>query len=445
MQWFKIILVAVLLPHLFLSGCDGGSSGDTNYAMGTVTKLGSVYVNGVRYHTNSATVTLDDSIVTDSQVLGMPVVVSSSSSNQASTVTAKTVVKGKITSINADGTSMVVLGQTIRLDDGATVSGITPAVDVLVEVTGLVKPGGVIVASTVEGKSALTGYKVMGYITSVDTGAKTFVIGGLTVNYGSATLSDMGSGPAVDMLVEVKAASDSTPLAASTVEQYGPGVSSASHIEVEGYVKGFSGSNPNFSFTVSGVDVTTNSSTTFEFGATAYLADNIKVEVEGSMSNGTLTASKVSLRDSIRVEGDMTGKNGNSFNIDGMAGISFTVDSNTEYNSTTDAYTDFSDNDQLRLRGVPTGATSVLVTRMDDRNPDSTVYLRGPISNETGNNVTVLGITVDVTTLTSRHNLDDSTMTNSEFLAAVGVGSPVKVSGTITGGTITWNQIELED
>lgn len=442
MKQLKMIFVLnMLLTMLLTSGCSDDPAGNSNYALGTVTKLGSVYVNGERYDTSSATVTRDGVNATDSEVLGMPVEVSSSSSNVASSVTAETAVKGTVDVVNNASTSWEVMGQTVRLDDGGTLSG-TPIAGDLVEVSGLVKPGGVIVATIVEEKNALTEYKIKGYISSVDTGAQTFVIGGKTINYAGANISDLGGNPAADMLVEVKADADADPLVATVVEPDGPSVSSASHIEVEGYISGISGTNPNFTFTISGQDVTTNSSTTFETGNNTYLANNVKVEVEGSLSGGTLTASKVSLRDSVRAEGDITSLSGNSFNITGMTGITFTVDTNTEYNSSSDALSDFSNGSHVRLRGVPTGAASVLITRLDERSADTKLYLRGPAeSDDDTGSITVLGEVVDISGFVTFKDQDDGTVANAgTFLGMVSVGTPVKMSGDGA-----YNTIELED
>ncbi len=264
------------------------------------------------------------------------------------------------------------------------------------------------------------------------------------MDYSGANTSDLGSNPEADMLVKVKASGDASPLTATAVEAEGPEVSNAATMEIEGYIKGLSGSNPDYSFSIAGQPVQTNVSTTFETGNNAYLANNIKVEVEGRLSKGTLTATKLSLRDSVRVEGDITGLSGSSFNIEGMTGITFTARSDTEYSSTNDILSDFANGMHVRLRGFPSGASSVAVTRLVERNADTAVFLRAPVEAVSSPNVTVLGITVDTTLLTFQ-NQDDSAISSATFFGSAGVGTPVKISGDEPGGTITWADIELED
>ena len=445
MTYFNKLLISNVILSLFLlAGCssDSSTSNSSNYALGTVSKLGSVYVNGERYDTSSASITVDGVNATDSEVLNRPVVVSSSSTNVATSVKAETAVKGTVDSVNSATSSWVIMGQTVRLDDGGTLSG-TPIAGDLVEVSGLVKPGGIIVATIVEEKNALTEYKIKGYISSVNTSNSTFVIGGKTINYASANISDLGGNPAVDMLVEVKADADASPLIATVVETDDIGVNDATHVEVEGYILDITGSNPNFTFTVSGVAVSTNSNTTFETGNSSYLANNVKVEVEGSLSGGTLTASKVSLRDSVRVEGDITGLSGNNFNITNMTGITFTVDANTEYNSSNDQLSDFANGTHVRLRGVPTGATSVLITRLDERSADTAFYLRGPAETDNDtDSITVLGEVINISTGFTYEDMDGGAIADdATFLSQVSVGTPVKISGD----SGTYDTIELED
>ena len=59
--------------------------------------------------------------------------------------------------------------------------------------------------------------------------------------------------------------------------------------------------------------------------------------------------------------------------------------------------------------------------------------------------VTIFGIAVDTSGFGSNgfHDVGDNTITRSEFFVQAVVGTLVKASGTL-GGTVTWNELELE-
>ncbi len=459
----KLILLVVMT--LMVASCGGGTGGtgvtaSPDVSAGTVTKLGSVFVNGVEFDTTGASITLDGQVVSESQVEGMAVEVSggiSGDTGSANTVKAETAIKGIVDDVLST-TTMTVMGQTVRLDDAAIIStlgggdvlaDLTPGTSE-VEISGLVKPGGVVIATYVEEKSGLVENKVKGYINTGSVTATTFDIGALTVTYSGADLSDLPGGPTEGSLVEVKANPITPPLtaiSATKVEAEGLDAANAPEAEVEGYVKDLSGTSPDLVFFVAGQEVHTDASTVFKIGNAGFLIEGIKVEVEGQLSGGILQAVEVSLRDSVRMEGDITGLSGNTFQLEGMTGITITVDSATEINSTTDDFaTDFADGTHVRLRAFPSGANTVLATRLDERSPDIDAILRGPVNSfsETGQTVEILGTTISTAGL-SFQDENDLGISEAEFFAALQQGRQVKVKGTLSGVVITWTDAELED
>lgn len=458
--------IMVCITSLMLFACSGGTGGTgaggtgggtSDVSSGEVTKLGSVFVNGVEFNTTGAAITRDGATVPEASVLNMEVEVKgdiTGSTGTATSVAASSTLKGVVDSVLND-TTMTVMGQTVRLADGAVVSTLSNA-DVLtdlvggnyVEVHGLPKPGGVVVASYVEEISLPAEFKLKGYITGGTITATTFDIGGLTVNFSSADTTDLPGGPQPDQLVEVKAAGAPVAgvLTATRVEREGLSVTAAPEVEVEGYVKNLSGGHPNRVFFINGQEVHTSGTTTFAGITATYLAENVKVEAEGTLSGGILTANKVYLKDSIRMEGDIVGLSGNSFKLVGMPGINLTVIASTEYDSASSVLTDFSNGTHVRLRGYPDSASSVIVTRLVDRGAaDSTVYLRGPVSAVADPNITIMSRVINLTGL-SYSNYDESPIADlATFLSSVQIGIQVKVKGTQAAGVVTWDSAELED
>ncbi len=81
------------------------------------------------------------------------------------------------------------------------------------------------------------------------------------------------------------------PVAAKKIElESGPN-------EVEGRIAGLSGTCPSLTFTIGTTPVTTSTGTTYEGVTCATLANNLRVEVEGTLTGSTLASAKVELDD----------------------------------------------------------------------------------------------------------------------------------------------------
>lgn len=200
------------------SGADSSVSGSSGATYsGTVSGLGSIVVNGVRFSTADAVVTSSDDpteIHTDGFKLGTTVVVTGSvngEDGQAASIEIEGGVRG-VVSLDAQG-NLVVAGQVITVDantifDGEgdatfTLSGIASAVGagstVYVEVYGTVGADGSILATRIEKKNpatilyAIKGYVVPGSLTSTTFSIQikrgiTLVPTTLTVNYDASKL-----------------------------------------------------------------------------------------------------------------------------------------------------------------------------------------------------------------------------------------------------------------
>ena len=156
---------------------------------------------------------------------------------------------------------------------------------------------GVIQASYIELKSGLlagSSIELKGTITGLNTAVKTFSIGALTVDYSIASLSDLPAGGIANgIFVEVSGSGSNYTLGASPIfkaakvesASENPSSADGNNLSIEGYIKGFTtGSN---TFTVNGQAV--NTGTLSLTGIT----NNIRVEVEGTMSGGVLMATKI--------------------------------------------------------------------------------------------------------------------------------------------------------
>ena len=131
---------------LIATACGGGGGGGgiggtgMQASFGTITALGSVTVNGVKFDTDSADIVIDDAGGRFSDLrVGMVVRVDGSVSGAtANTITVDDAVKGFVEQV-IDANRMVVMGQTVQIDnlpyfavyrDGKFVEGLSTAEEV---------------------------------------------------------------------------------------------------------------------------------------------------------------------------------------------------------------------------------------------------------------------------------------------------------------------------
>jgi len=452
-----------VLAALSCSGGGGGGTGATassSVSSGAVTGFGSVKLNGKEYDTQNSSFMVDGqsgSSQTDLKV-GMVVTVngslSSTGTRSATTITQEDVVEGAIQSIPATNDRIVVLGQTVLIDNGTTPQNISGLVlGELVEVNGFVTGKGLITATLIEKKTLSATCEVKGIVENHNSGALTFTIGLLTVSYiGGTDISDMPN-PAGnawnDLLVEVKGSpctQASQPLVATKVEPEGINVANADEIEVEGAITLF---NLPDSFTVNGVPVVTNSNTNFEGGVAGDLAPGVEVEVEGSLTNGVLTAKEVSFRDNVEIQGNVTVVTGNApsftITINGLSPITVSTDAQTEFKQGLVA-----NGDHIRVRGRPTGTNTVIAAEVEKLSSLPTVNLQvileGAVQSATNTNITVLGVLIDTSSISDSNfkGPNDVAIGRTAFFTAVKVGTLVKAQGDLSGGSVVWSEIEIE-
>ena len=454
-----------------LSGCgsggDGASTGTggvtsgSSAASGTITGFGSVIVNGKRFDTSGSSFTVDgESGKSQSDLkLGMTVAVSGSfngDQRSASMVQQSDAVEGLVQSVAIDGLSLVVMGQTVLVDNttlidnnipGQNIQNLVPGTD-SVEVNGHIMPGGVIQATFIEKKPVGTVTPVVrGFVTGHDAAAKTFQIGNLTVNYTTALIGDMpvpnGSNWNT-LFVEVKGTvfnSGTSTLTATKVEPENQGLgNNRDEFEVEGFVRQVGGPGD---FFIGTTHVLTTANTQFRGGTIDEIVVGAKLSAEGRLANGILTAKHVKFHASVKLEGNIATINGNTFTIDGLPGVTVTVNSQTEGGNTLNSLL----GQHVRVRGRLGSSNSVIATRVEQRSADTDVDLQGPVQSISGQDLTILGVTVDTSTISNNNfeGLNDQIIGRAAFFNVVKADTLVKVKGRLDGVGVTWREAELED
>lgn len=466
--WARGLLAVPLV--LALSACGGGGSADagggidgtggggidgTGMAFGTITGFGSVFVNGIEFSTSNSTIKLDDNSVTQGDLrVGMVVRVDGSIDNkQAATITVDDAVKGRVEQV-LDASRLVVMGQTVLIDNQTRIANGTPAINDYVEVHGLPSADGVVTAGYIERKTTLATppFAVKGFVKNHDSAAKTFVVGALTVAYNGATVNDMPAGSWNGLVIDAKgSACAGQPvcgtLTASKVEPGGARVNNIAKAEVEGFVSSVTANG----FVLGSQTVVTSASTVFEGGEVADIVVGSKLEAEGPISNGVLNAVKVSFRDNLRFEADVASVNSGAgtLTLAGLPGITVQVNSLTEFKNGGSLGSLAAPN-HLRIKARPGANGSILALELEVRSTssDSRLIVQGPVGTVNGTtSLTVLGVTVDTTTIAEADfkSLSDASIGRAAFFAAAPAGTLVKARADRRSGTNVWDQIELED
>ncbi|MDE2606646.1 MAG: hypothetical protein KGL68_12075 [Burkholderiales bacterium] len=303
-----------------LSGCGGGggavaglSSGGTgSFTSGTVTGLGSIIVNGIRYDDSAASVLTRDDGTAFGQPLnvGMVVSVQGSAVTPATSATAPATATayrisvgsewlGPVQAIDTVANRLTLLGATVDVLATTVFAGSAVRLaDVVagrdyVEIYGYVDLAtGHLQASRVEvGAKAPAAYRISGKVSGLDTAARTFALGPVAIQYTSSTTLP-GSAWGNDSFVRVTLA---TPAAGSAWAATAVQLVSAPFpaldtrdddgAELHGTITSFTSPSR---FSVNGIVV--DASQAQVTGTPALGAD---VEVQGHVSAGVIVASSV--------------------------------------------------------------------------------------------------------------------------------------------------------
>ena len=343
------------------SGVGSGGTGATAAAagVGTADGLGSIILNGLRYNTDTAAITVEDA---PELQIGMTARVAGKvdpdfTSGIAAQVVSAAELRGAVSSIDVAGGSFVVMGISVSIDAAtvwADASGLASVVDgSLVQVWGLPGAPGTLRATRVQISPTLTDPLVTGSVQNLDAARKTFNLGQLTVNYGAA--SPLASALANGVIV--RARGNAAPVArvfgAAKVEGwYAIPLSEGIAVQVAGVITDFSSRG---AFDVLGTPVDATNSL-INGGPVTTLGNGVKVEVDGFMSGGVLVAKKLRIRNVPGTGGPA------SFTLIGAIGT---------YHSPAD----------FRVRGQPVNASG-----------PSTVFENGTVANlGDGQRVTIVG------------------------------------------------------
>ncbi len=295
-------------------GVGSGGTGITSAAVGAITGFGSIIVNGVRYETDQAALTLSDS---DTLKLGMTVrvrgVINADLVNGvASTIESSADARGTVAALDLANNTLVIWYTKIHVDDATVFAGGLMALNDLrvgdpVQVWGLPDSGIGLRATRIERVAAGAAPIISGTAQAVDVSTSTVQVGGLRVAFTPAALASAGLTPAQleGQLVRVRGTEADATITQAAVEPWYPVTpADGERLSVEGLITRFTSL---ASLQVDGVPV--DASAAKISGRESSIGLGARVQIEGAWRAGVLVASRLKLREAAQ-SGDSSGPGG---------------------------------------------------------------------------------------------------------------------------------------
>lgn len=476
-------LLVVGLVSLALTACGGGGGGSTPVAVtpapttakvtfvtGAISGFGSVIINGVRYESDSATVSKEGKNATQTdlktgEVITLRAETGADGVPHAKAIEQSRLVQGAVTAIDTANNTLTIAGTVISVTpstvfDAAITGGLAGiAVGDRIEVHGFANAtSGTATATRIEkADPADTEIEVTGKVTALDTTAKRFTIGTQVVDYSTATFVGLSaSGPADGDLVEVKGTSllADGALKATRVKKEDGGLKGAKGDsgELGGSVTRFASATD---FDVNGQKVTTASTTVYVGGTAADLKLDAKLEVEGKLdSAGTLVADKIIFKREATFEVLATVEAVTVDAADATAGtlkvlgVTFTVNADTrkEDERASNHYfklADLAAGDWVELAAVPdaTDATKWVATKIERTPVQTKAEVEGLAESMASPSFKIGPVSIETTASTSFRDAANNSITQAAFFALTNV--KVSVEGTVGTGAITATKVRV--
>ena len=445
----------------------GGIGGTGVVSSGTVTAIGSVWVNGIEYDTADAEIYINDVLagtgdqtVLDNLNPGHVVVVNGNIfeavSGQADSVSYFSTLLGpvsEIVAINDYDRVFTILNQTVVVTGGTVVMGNLNDFSVgnLVEVSGYIDNTDAadvkIQASYISKKSDVSNpddlLRVTGIISNLVEVDQTFNINSLGINYADAELEGtLQDGLWVHASGYLK--NGNPVFSAAQISPYKRlGDSDGLEVELEGIV-GSDISDNVFSFEGYLVEVT--GSTVIIGGSAAEIVSGARIEVEGTLAGETLVAGSIKFRTSFKAESDLAEKDeiNNTLTLSGLAELDISVNEITKYNGLNSDFGELTVGDHITVRGWMASDDVLMATQVTSTAVGNKVSVQGSVSEINASSLTLGTIEIDTDLVDEFFTEDEALISQEDFLDVVQTGDTVEAKGQLIGDAVDWSALTLQ-
>jgi Domain of unknown function (DUF5666) len=471
------LLLASCGPSPQAGGGIGGTGNTASVASGPITGFGSVFVSEYEYDTTATTMTVDGKSGSQSDLKkGMVVLVNATLTHNygtndppqrtANRLFYEDTVEGIVQSVAPDGSSLVVLDQTVEITartiidatiPGQNILNLVPGQD-LVEVSGFVTGDGVIVGTLIDLKTEATpDYEVKGFIKNHNAALSTFEIGSLTIDYRNADLRDMQNhtsnswnGLVVDVRgdqVSGGSGSYGIRLTATKVKPDGLGTDDSEDAEIRGFVTQVVAPGD---FYLGNVHVQTRNDTTFEGGTLNNILLDAQLEVHGPLAGGIVNATKVEFEGETELEANVATINSsdNDLTLIGLTGLLIQFDGKTALHGQGNPrrLADLRSGDHLQIHGRRSGGNTVLARDVERSDPKSNIQIQGLVTSAADPIIVLFGTSID-TSLIPESGVRGryGAIGRSAFFNGLSSGKKVALRGTYQANTVTWSSASRGD
>jgi len=215
----KTLLATSIALLTACGGSGGGTPADTSTTSGVITGFGSIYINGIEYETDTASIDIDGALLPETQLgVGDVCEIEGTVNADGTTGTAVSVkcadeLEGYVLDLSGleiDGTGTInVMGQTVTVNldtvfegDDTVLTINDLSVNDIIEVSGFSDGKGTVLATRIETKDVSDDVEIKGIVINLNPADMTFMIGELTVDYSHA--GEVPSELADGLFVEAK-------------------------------------------------------------------------------------------------------------------------------------------------------------------------------------------------------------------------------------------------
>jgi hypothetical protein len=442
------------------------------FSYGTVTRFGSVYVNGGGFECDSAAVTLNGAPAHISDLrVGHVVSIIGTARNRRRTVEARAIgcrdeAVGPISGLDPERNSFVLLGRDVLFDELTVFenAGFAELANGnLVRVMGYERYGNRIQATHIDRvANAWTRgmlMKLKGELADHDPGLMRFRVGRQWCDYSRAMLELGGADLANGLFVEVQSTAPIADgdLILDQVEARDRDrhrdreklCGSACSVHIEGFITDYDSP---LQFVVDGITVTTTEATIFVNGSIDTLGLDTRLAVSGIYDDeGLLLAEKIVFRlpSMIRIEADVEAVDIGEAELT-VLGIRIRTSDATFFHDASEAdlvefwLDDLAVGDRVLIRARLQGS-EVLATRLEREEADDQVTLKAPVERIERPVLMLLGVAVAARDDTVYRAVDKSVLDGDAFFELVQAGTLVQAVGAYGGTTISADKLVIRE